>query len=138
MKTTLLKSEKALINKRTNTTLTEVVYWVSTLALCALMIAAVIYMLGENEAAKGTFLALGYPASLVYPLAFAKIVGIIAIITYKSKLLSEWAYAGFFFVSIFALAAHVCSNVGHPAPALIALSLIITSYVSSKQLKGVK
>ena len=136
MNTTLLKSEKALISER-RTSKTALIYWTSTLSLCALMIAAVIYMLGENEAAKATFLALGYPDSLVYPLAFAKIAGIIAIITYKSKLLSEWAYAGFFFVSIFALAAHVCSNVGHFAPSLLAVTLIIISYVTSKKLKSV-
>jgi len=134
MKTSILKSEKALINK--HTTSTQLVYWASTLALCSLMLAAVVYMLSENNAAQEMFMALGYPASLVFPLAFSKVAGIIAIITRKSKLLSEWAYAGFFFVTIFALAAHFETNVGHYIPSLVALSLIVVSYVSSKYLKG--
>jgi len=133
MKTTVLNPEKALVNKKATTA--QLVYWASTLALCSVMIAAVIYMLGEHETAQKTFLALGYPGSLVFPLAFAKIAGIIAIITRKSKLLSEWAYAGFFFISVFALAAHFESNVGHYVPSLVALLLIIVSYVSSKKLK---
>lgn len=102
------------------------------------MIAAVVYMLSESEAARKTFLALGYPATLVFPLAFAKIAGVIAIITHKSKLLSEWAYAGFFFVSIFALAAHLQSGVGYFVPSLMAVLFIVVSYVFSKKLKSVK
>jgi len=135
MKTTLVNSEKALVNKNT-TTSTQVIYWVSTLSLCALMICAVLFMLGDYMGTQELFLALGYPPTLVFPLAFMKIAGIVAIITHKSKLLSEWAYAGFFFVAIFALAAHFESNVGHYAPSLVALFLIVVSYVSSKSLKG--
>jgi hypothetical protein len=42
------------------------------------------------------FPKLGFPSWLVAPLAAAKILGIIAVLSNKSKLLTEWAYAGFF------------------------------------------
>ena len=53
----------------------------------------------KYEMVKGFFQSLGYPIYLIYPLATAKVLGIIAIITKKSRLLKEWAYAGFFFRS---------------------------------------
>jgi len=99
------------------------------------MLAAVVFMLSQNETAQNLFLSLGYPATLVYPLAFLKIAGVIAIITHQSKLLSEWAYAGFFFVSVFALAAHIEAGVGQAYPALLAIVLIMMSYYASKSIK---
>ena len=43
------------------------------------------------------FVKLGYPTYIIYPLAVAKVLDVIAILTKKSGTLKEWAYAGFFF-----------------------------------------
>lgn len=54
----------------------------------------------------GFFEELGFPVWIVIPLAVAKILGVIAILSDYNGLLREWAYAGFLFDVILATAAH--------------------------------
>ncbi|MCP4297158.1 MAG: hypothetical protein GY786_16270 [Proteobacteria bacterium] len=73
------------------------------------------------------FKSLGYPTHVIYPLAIAKILGITAILTKKSDLLKEWAYAGFFFELVLATMAHLNVADGGFGGALVALVLISIS-----------
>lgn len=61
---------------------------------------------------KGFFTALNFPTWVVIPLAIAKILGITAILSNKSKMISEWAYAGFFFDVLLATGAHYFAGHG--------------------------
>ena len=81
-----------------------------------------------------TFLRLGYPTHIIYPLAVAKILGLVAIWTKKSETLKEWAFAGFFFDFVLAALAHINVNDGEYAPALVALILVLVSYFFDKKL----
>lgn len=76
---------------------------------------------------KGFFQSLGYPGYLIYPLAMAKVAGVIAIISRKSRLLKEWAYAGFFFDVVVAAAAHLHAKDGAEWLALTAMAMLIIS-----------
>lgn len=78
---------------------------------------------------KGFFKSLGYPTYLIYPLAIAKCLGVIAIISKKSRLLKEWAYAGFFFDVILAASAHFYANDGGQWLALTAMTTLIFSRI---------
>ncbi len=110
------------------------IYRISTALLSALMlISAGMYIFNHTEISQ-SFSALGYPTYIIYPLAIAKILGLIAIWTNKSKALKEWAYAGFFFDFVLAFFAHFMVNDGEFAPALVALVLLFTSYGSWKKL----
>ena len=53
---------------------------------------------------------LGYPLYLLYILGTWKILGVIAILMPRFKLLKEWAYAGFFFAMTGALVSHLASG----------------------------
>ena len=89
----------------------------------------------KTEMVRGFFESLSYPTYLVYPLAVAKILGIIAILSRKSKMLKEWAYAGFFFDLILATTAHV--SIGEATPMSIAgIVFLVVSYLSDSQLHG--
>ena len=112
----------------------KIIYWVSTGLLSALMLlSAGMYIFNNAEVSK-TFEALGYPAYIIYPLAVAKILGLVAIWTRKSKMLTEWAYAGFFYDFVLAFFAHVMVSDGGFAPAMAALLLLATSYFTGKNL----
>jgi hypothetical protein len=78
------------------------------------------------------FGGLGYPTSLIYPLAIAKILGLVAIWTNKIKLLKEWAYAGFFFDTVLAMTSHLLAEDGKYFLALLAIIMLIISYWSWK------
>lgn len=107
----------------------KIIYWASTGLITLLMLLSVGMYIFNHEMVSETFTKLGYPTYLIYPLAIAKILGLIAIWTKKSKLLKEWAYAGFFFDFVLAALAHIMINDGEFAPALVAIVLLIVSYI---------
>ncbi len=89
----------------------------------------VVTYLVQYSAVTETFTGLGYPAYLIYPLALAKLLGVIAILSKRSALLKEWAYAGFFFNIVIALSAHLSTGDGLFMIALLALILLLVSRV---------
>ena len=111
----------------------KIAYWISTGLLCLLMLASAGMYIFNHQAVLEIFKTLGYPTYIVYPLAVAKILGIIAIISKQSKWLKEWAYAGFFFDFLLAISAHLNAGDGeYPLP-IIALILLLVSYVFDKK-----
>lgn len=111
-------------------------YWASTGLLTVIMLfSASMYIFSHGEVVKA-FEALGYPSYIVYPLAIAKILGLVAIWTKLSRTLTEWAYAGFFFDTVLAFSAHLMVNDGQSVPALVAMILVLTSYYFYKKLNG--
>jgi len=119
-----------------------VTYWISTIMMCGIFAFSAGMYLTKPTMVAGFFEALDYPTYLVYPLATAKILGIIAVLTYHSSLikkvssegalhkflsktifLKEWAYAGFFFDAVLATMAH--HHAGHEI-SLSALAIIVT------------
>jgi hypothetical protein len=114
----------------------KLIYWISTGLLSALAVmSAGMYIFNNAEISK-LFEGLGYPIYIIYPLAIAKILGVIAIWASKNKSLKEWAYAGFFFDFLLAFSAHIMANDGEFAGALIAMVLLLTSYFSLKKLEN--
>ena len=111
----------------------KVIYWASTGLISALMLFSASMYFINNEMVREVFTSLGYPAYIVYPLATAKILGLIAIWTKKSSMLKEWAYAGFFFDLLLASSAHLNADDGGFAPALIGIILLLVSYVYDRK-----
>ncbi len=107
----------------------KITYLVSTGLLTALMLFSAGMYFFNYEMVSQTFTKLGFPTYIIYPLAIAKILGLVAIWTRKSPLLKEWAYAGFFFDFVLAFAAHISINDGEYIPALVAIVLLILSRV---------
>ena len=111
-------------------------HWVTTGLLCLLMtFSAGMYILNHDEVA-GFFTHLGFPLWMIYPLAVAKILGIVAILSRKSLVLKEWAYAGFAFDLLMAFAAHWMAGDGIAPPALLGTVLVFSSYVLDGKLHG--
>jgi hypothetical protein len=111
----------------------KIIYWVATGLLTAMMLMSAGMYLFNNEMVSEVFTRLGYPTYLIYPLASAKVLGLVAIWTNKSKAIKEWAYAGFFFDFLLAFTAHLEVNDGESLPALVAMALLIVSYWFGKK-----
>lgn len=116
-----------------NTKRNKIIYLVSTGLLTVLMLMSAGMYFFNNEMVTETFTKLGFPTYIIYPLATAKLLGLVAIWTKKSKTLTEWAYAGFFFNFLLATAAHVGINDGEYQAAVVAIVLVLMSYVFSKK-----
>ena len=112
----------------------KIIYWASTGLLTAIMLfSAGMYIFNNIEVVKA-FEALNFPPYIIYPLATAKILGLVAIWTKLSSTLIEWAYAGFFFNSLLAFSAHYMAEDGGSAPALVVMILVLVSYLFYKKL----
>jgi len=90
----------------------KITYWVATAAMCGVFAFSASMYFTKTEMVRGFFEALGYPSYLVIPLAILKVLGIIAVLTRISKMLTEWAYAGFFLDAILAFTAHYVAQDG--------------------------
>jgi hypothetical protein len=113
--------------------LNSVIFYISTGLLTMLMLFSVQMYLLNTLSVKEMFLKFGYPDYLVYPLAIAKVLGLIAIWFINNKTLKEWAYAGFFFDFILAFFAHYMIKDGGELFSVFGIVLIITSYIFYKR-----
>lgn len=112
----------------------RIIYYIAIGLLTALVLLSAGMYFFNHEMVAETFSKLGYPTYIIYPLAIAKILGLIAIWSKKSDTLKEWAYAGFFFDFVLALAAHLYIKDGEFGGALVAIILLLVSYVFEKKL----
>lgn len=116
----------------------RVLYWIVTGLFCLLMLASAGMYIFLHPQIEEIFKHLLYPAYIIYPLAMAKILGVAAIITKKSKTLKEWAYAGFFFDILLAFSAHlnVGDGVGEWMVPVFAMVLLLASYALDRKIYG--
>ena len=109
------------------------IYRISTGLLTLMMLGSAGMYFFNYEMVSETFTRLGYPTYIIYPLAIAKILGLVAIWTKKSETLKEWAYAGFFFDYVLASSGHMVAKDGEWAGALLAMVLLLISYTFEKK-----
>lgn len=114
--------------------LQKAIYWIATGLLSLLMLFAAFNYIFKHDLLVVVFQKLGFPAYIIYPLAIAKILGVIVILTKLSRTLKEWAYAGFCFNFLLAISAHLNVGDGQFAPAVASLILLAISYVLDKKL----
>lgn len=114
----------------------KVIYWISTgYVLLAMMWSFVMYHV-RHEFATAWFEMLGFPAYIVYPLAWLKLIAVIAITTNRYSDLKEWVYAAYFFNVVLATSGYI--NVGQlfPVHAYLALIFVPVSYIYSERVRG--
>lgn len=85
----------------------KIIYWVATGLLALGMLQSGIFAVLRTKEWVDLVTGLGYPVYLLTILGISKILGVIAILIPRFKLLKEWAYAGFFFAMAGALFSHL-------------------------------
>ena len=114
----------------------KIIYWLATGLLCIVFLFSSMMYLFKYTMVSGFFENLGFPVWLIYPLAIAKIIGIIALLTKKSNFLKELAYAGFLFDALLAFSAHFMVKDGGYLMALIAIISIFVSWIYDRKVFG--
>lgn len=112
----------------------KIIYYISTGLLTLLMLFSVGMYFFNHEEVAGMFTSFGYPTYIIYPYAIAKLLGLVALWFIANKTIKEWAYAGFFFAFILAFFAHVMIGDGEQMGAVVAMILLITSYITNKKI----
>jgi uncharacterized membrane protein len=108
----------------------RIIYWSTTGFLAFGMLAQGLAQTFHTKAFVDLMVHLGYPLYFLYIIGVWKILGVIAILIPKFRLLKEWAYAGFFFVMSGAAFSHIASgdSMKEIAPSAILLILIVGSW----------
>ncbi|MFL5754267.1 MAG: DoxX family protein [Bacteroidia bacterium] len=85
----------------------KIIYWIATSLLAIGMLQSGIFAVLRTKEWVDLVNGLGYPIYFLSILGTYKILGVIAILIPRFKLLKEWAYAGFFFAMTGALVSHL-------------------------------
>ena len=115
--------------------LPKLIYWFATVLLCLLLLFSASMYLFNHAVVVEAFTNLNYPSYLIYPLAFAKVLAVVAIISHKSHILKQLAYAGIFYNFLLAFIAHAAIGDGGGLLALLGLLLLGISFIFDKILK---
>ncbi|GAB4016374.1 DoxX family protein [Spirosoma koreense] len=115
-------------------------YWVATTLFCLWMLGNA-YAYLTSEEARRLCVHFGFPDYFRIELAVAKLLGVIVLVLPKLKgRAKEWAYAGFVITVLSGFIAHLASgdSFRESASALLALGLVLVSYVSYHRLQPIK
>jgi hypothetical protein len=88
----------------------KIIYWIATALFCFGMLASGLAQLFHTKAMIDLVTPLGYPVYFLSIIGTWKVLGVIAVLVPRFKLLKEWAYAGFFFVMTGAFVSHLASG----------------------------
>ena len=111
-----------------------IIYRIATGIFTLLVVAGASQYFFNHAVVKEMFESIQYPTYLIYPMGAIKFLGIVTIWLSKSKILKEWAYAGFVFNFLLAISAHLNVNDGAYVPAVIALVCVIASYIYNRKI----
>ncbi|SDX49521.1 DoxX-like family protein [Lutibacter oricola] len=111
----------------------KIIYWVATGLLSALLLMSAGMYVFNNEMVQGLFTSFGYPTYIIYPLAALKAAAVVVLLTQKQSNIKEWAYSALFFEFILAAFAHIMINDGEQGAAIIAIVLLVVSYLFGKK-----
>ena len=107
----------------------KITYWIIS-AVIALMMTYSAYAYLTQDTIRQAFHHLGYPDYFRIELAFAKLVGVVLLLTPVAARIKEWTYAGCAITFISAFIAHAVSGdpVSMRIMPVIFLALLLVSY----------
>ena len=118
----------------------KVIYWIITILFSLFMLYSGIVEVMQNEQAKEIMKHLGYPIYVNTIIGVAKILGAIAVLQTKFRIVKEWAYAGFTIDIIGASASFYFAGDGIVAALMpfVFLAVMFISYFLWKKVEKMK
>jgi hypothetical protein len=107
-------------------------YWIITVILSFCIFSGGLFQALQVKGVVQGFKPLGYPNYFISLIGVWKVLGVIAILIPKFKLLKEWAYAGLFFLLSGAVISHIAAGDIHLqiiAPAVLAIFTVMSWYL---------
>jgi type IV secretory pathway TrbD component len=111
---------------------TRLLYWIAIGLFCFMFVFSAVWSFVDPTGAEIEYRHLEYPTWIVYPLAAAKLLGVIAILTNKSQTLKDFAYAGFLYDLILALGAHISKGEDKVFLAVFGLVLWVAAFAMDR------
>ncbi len=109
-----------------------IAYWVTTGLFGLVLGFSGVAHFGQLDSMVASMTALGYPTYFMTIIGLGKLLGVVALLVPRLPLLKEWAYAGFTFNLVGAVATHlfVSDPIGEWLPPLVLLFVGAASYVT--------
>jgi len=106
-----------------------IIYRIVTALFSLMLLGGAITYFVKYDMVHDMFISLGVPTEIIYPLAIAKIIGILAIWLIKYSVIKKLAYLGFALDLVMAIFSHLNAGDGEFFGPIIPLVLLIISYV---------
>ncbi|MEM1359314.1 MAG: DoxX family protein [Bacteroidota bacterium] len=106
----------------------SIIYKIVTGIFSLMLLAGAVTYFVQYDMVAEMFTSLGVPTEIIYPLAIAKILGIIAIWFVKNPVIKNLAYLGFAIDLVSAIIAHLNAGDGGAIGPTIPLILLAISY----------
>lgn len=116
----------------------KIIFGISLGIFAVAILGAVLNSIINYDTVVSTFQTLGYPLYLIHLLGVAQTIGVVLIVLNKDRLLVEWVYAGFFMNFILGCIAHLATNSGNGASAVVCLVILLVTYVQAKKARAFK
>ena len=113
------------VDERHRHDLPQWLYWAATGPFLVIFLGSIALTFGDLAGTYAEFVRLGYPVFLAVPLGVAKVLGLAAILSRRSRLLTGLAFAGFFYDTLLALAVHLAQR-DVPSIALATTGMLAT------------
>ncbi len=88
----------------------KIIYWIATALLAFGMLGSGLAQIIHSKEMIDIVVPLGYPLYFMNIIGTWKLLGVIAILVPRFRLVKEWAYAGFFFLMTGAFISHLASG----------------------------
>ena len=111
-----------------------IIYRVVTGIFSLMLLAGAITYFVKHDMTREMFISLGVPTEIIYPLATAKILGVIAIWFIKNKQIKTLAYIGFAMDLVAAIVSHLKAGDGGFVGPVFPFILLIVSYLYFRKL----
>jgi DoxX-like family len=82
-------------------------YLAASAPFFVIFLGSIVLTFADIDATRVATVGYGYPAWVVVPQGVAKVLGLVAILSQRSQLLTGLAFAGFFYDTLLALGAHL-------------------------------
>jgi hypothetical protein len=105
-----------------------IIYRIVTGLFSLMLLAGAVTYFVQYDMVAEMFTSLGVPTEVIYPLAIAKILGIIAIWFVNNRTIKNLAYLGFTIDLVAAIISHLNAGDGGAVGPAIPLVLLMISY----------
>lgn len=85
-------------------------YRVAVGLLCAVFLFSALLTVVDLDGTQAELRKLGFPDYFAWPQTVAKVLGVVAVLSRRSRTLALFAYAGFLFDMLLALTAHIAER----------------------------
>jgi hypothetical protein len=111
-------------------------YWAATGLFTVLFAGSAIWTFIDVPGAQKQAKDLDFPANLTVPLAIAKVLGLVAILSNRSKTLKTFAFAGFLFDLLLALSGHLTRREAYSVVAIAGLVIWAAAFIMDRKRFG--